>query len=333
MSTLTTPSSCPYTPIMFRIIHRLARSVIVLLILITIILAASSVWFLVGVYSNSRNLDPQVAFWMEHSWVNGTQNDFSVLAECVKNYGITDLYFHVGPIQEGGELADDLNFFKAGFETLGTTNYAWIGQVRSKIDIDNEGVRTGIVNSSRWLIDQGFDGIHLDIEPVREDDTAFILLVAQMRQALPNAKISVAMDEWQPHIFSQLIAKFLDMPIESYWSTSQIKQVAELVDQIVVMTYDSNLKNSKDYIWWVEQQTIALSDRVPKDTELFIGIPSYEEGESIDPTVENIQTGLAGFERGYKNLRSDYGKITGIAIYSYWEMSDDEWAALKNLQD
>lgn len=331
MSTLTTPSPCPYTPIMFRIVHRLVRSVIVLLILITIFLAASSVWVLVGVYSNSRDFDPRVAFWMEHAWSTGTSQDFSVLAARVDEYNITDLYFHVGPLGETGELASDLDFFWPGFEALNATNYAWIGQVRSKINLEDDTVRTGVVNSSRWLIDQGFDGIHLNIEPVREDDEAFMQLLRELRAELPDTKISVAMDEWQPHYFSQLLAKFLGLTIESYWHTHQIKEVAEIADQIAVMTYDSGLSSASDYSWWVEQQTIALSDRLTPDTELFIGIPSYEEGSAIDPKAENVQTGIDGFWKGFHNLRSDHEKISGLAVYAYWEMSAEEWAQLKNL--
>lgn len=307
-------------------------------------------WYVFGVHIQSRQAPARLAFWMEHSWSTGLDSsqsgNYNLLVEQVDIYGITDLYFHVGPIEEGGTLADDLAIFTPGLEALGTTNYAWIGQVRSQIDLSTQTVRQQIIESSEWLIDQGFDGIHIDIEPVRPGDADFMLLLEEMDAAgLP--KISIAIDEWQPHFLSQLLAWHIDQSIESYWTKDQIKEAAIYADQIVVMTYDTNFNEPRLYTWWVEQQTIALSrflsaadaavasaaadaaGNAAEPTELFIGLPSYDEGASINPAAENLQSGLAGFRLGVQNLRSKSGAITGVAIYPYWEMDDSEWATLQ----
>lgn len=286
-------------------------------------------YFFFGFHSNTELSKPRLAFWMEHAWASDTR-DFALLADRVKDLNITDLYFHVGPLSEDGSLADDLHFISS-FQNLDTTNYAWIGQLRSEIDLDSQNVRSRIVESSRWIVSQGFDGIHLNIEPVRHGDTAFFELLKELDAALPEAKISIATDEWQPHFISRIIANIFNTNIQSYWQADQIKTAAEYVDQIVVMTYDTGFKDPDLYSWWVEQQTISLSSILPEGKELFIGIPSYDEGSNIDPNAENIETGLKGFEKGVQNYRSNPENITGLAIYPYWTMDDAEWESLKNL--
>ena len=302
-------------------------------------------WFVLGVHIDENYKDPQLAFWMEHGWSTGTQNDFSYLAQQAQDYNITDLYFHVGPITDEGGLADDLNIFTEGLRALPTTNYAWIGQIRSQINLDDEAVRQNIIQSAEWTLSHGFDGIHLDIEPVRPDDTGFQLLIQELHTSLHGDTtenqdstdvaaplISVAMDEWQPHTLSQLVGLVLDTTIQSYWTSGQIRDVAEYADQLVVMTYDTNLHDPMLYEWFVSQQLIALSKIAPQGTEVFIGIPSYEEGASLDPLTENIETGLAGYYYGITNIRTETEKIAGVAIYPYWEMDDPEWELLETIQ-
>ena len=310
---------------MFRLLQRFIRVLIVVILGGFTLLFLAIAWFIFGVHSTNKLVDSNLAFWMEHDWSTGTQNNFFDLSQKIEDYGITDLYFHVGPIAEDGSLATDLNVFTAGLETLSTTNYAWLGQLRSKIDLDDPEIRSAIVSSAEWILTKGFDGIHLDIEPVRHDDDAFPALVQELRRAIPDTKISVAMDEWQPHLLSLLLGT------QSYWTSKQVKTISEFADQMVVMTYDTGFHDPRLYTWWVEQETIALSRLVPEGTEVFIGIPSYEEGESIDPNTENIETGITGFYRGVQNLRSKIENLTGIAIYAYWEMDSDEWTLLNAL--
>ncbi len=286
-------------------------------------------YFYFGFHSDAKIENPRLAFWMEHAWSSDAR-DFELLHQRVEDLNITDLYFHVGPLSEDGSLADDLNYISS-FQNLDTTNYAWIGQLRSEIDLDSPDVRARIVESSKWIVERGFDGIHLNIEPVRHDDTGYFELLKELRAALPEAKLSIATDEWQPHFISLFLANILNTTIQSYWQADQITNAAEYVDQIVVMTYDTGFKDPDLFSWWVEQQTISLSSILPKDIELFVGIPSYDKGSNIHPEAENIETGLKGFEKGVQNYRSDPDKITGIAIYSYWTMDDAEWDSLKNL--
>ncbi len=314
---------------MFTWIQQLIRGILKTIIALTLLASFIAIWFGIGIRQEARWTVTSSAFWMEHAWASGEQQDYEVLRERIKSHRIQDLYFHVGPIQEDGSLADDLQL---PLPDLPTTDYAWIGQLRSRVDLNDAAVREQVVNSARWLINNGFEGIHVNIEPVPRDDTAFILLMEELRQELPeDAKLSVAMDEWQPHGPSRLLSWLLGVPIESYWSTAQVKDISEHVDQMVVMTYDTSFQNPKLYIWWVEQQLITLSRRISDQAELRVGIPSYEEGPAIDPNVENLMTGFEGYRRGITNVRSRKDRLSGISVYSYWEMEPAEWTILEQL--
>ena len=133
---------------MFKEIYRL----ILWLTLAIVLGAAVLFWYLFGVHIQSREVPDRLAFWMEHSWSTGLSSgqngDYATLAQQASTYGITDLFFHVGPIEEDGSLADDLAIFTPGLEAIGTTNYAWVGQVRSQIDLSSQTVRQKIIESS-----------------------------------------------------------------------------------------------------------------------------------------------------------------------------------------
>lgn len=303
-----------YTAHMFRKLQKIIRLLIVLSTSGFTLLFLGSAWFFYGVHLGNPPAQTNLAFWLEHDWSTGTQNNFFELNERVKNLSIKDLYFHVGPLTETGGLAEDLDIFTPGLDALPSNNYAWIGQIRNKIDLENPSVRAGILESANWVLGRGFDGIHVDIEPVYDDDQAFYTLIEELRTAYPNIKISVALDHWVPGV-----------------RTRQVKAIAPYVDQIVVMTYDTKFHDPALYAWWVEQQTIMMSRRMPKNVELMVGIPNYETGSAIDPLAENLQTGITGYQRALTNLRSKKNRIGGLAIYAYWEMDQSEWDLLQNL--
>ncbi|MFA5793234.1 MAG: glycoside hydrolase family 18 protein [Candidatus Gracilibacteria bacterium] len=312
---------------MFKIIQRLARTVISITAISFTVLFCLTAWFLYGFHLESRAVEPRIAFWLGHSFAT-TNADFESLNKNISPLPVTDLYFHVGPLTEAGGLADDISIDTLAMEALTTQNFAWIGALRSQIDLANPLVRSQIIASAKWTLTQGFDGIHLDIEPIHADDEDFFTLLKELNEQIPGVKISVAMDEWQPSFLTKKIAQIYNTKIESYWTSDQVKRTADFVDQIVVMTYDTGFHDPKLYEWWVETQTIALSKIIPDGVEFFVGIPAYKTGANFDKDTENLSTGIAGFTRAVQNIRSNIKNIDGIAIYPYWEMTDLDFETL-----
>lgn len=312
---------------MFKATQKTLRSLILFFVLLFTAFCMMVIWFWFGLHLENEQANG-LAFWLPHDFSTGAKLP-SELLQKFEGLPVTDLYFHVGPIAEDGSLAKDLRIDANAFKSLPSTDYAWIGQIRAKIDLDNPTVRAAIVDSAKWLIAQGFEGIHVDIEPIREDDTAFLSLLQELKTALPTVPLSVAMDEWQPDQITQWVAGMFDVAIESYWSTEQVRSVLPYIDQLVVMTYDTGFKDPDFYSWWVEQQTVALSNRLAPDVQLLIGIPCYSEGAHFDPKAENLSSALLGYERGIQNLRTNAEAVTGLAVYPFWEMDEGEWTTLK----
>ncbi|MBU1019563.1 MAG: glycosyl hydrolase family 18 protein [Patescibacteria group bacterium] len=302
-------------------------------------------YFFVGPHSQLEGSDFNLeknGLWIKHAWVGNDQDRAVIedLALKLAKYDIKYVYVHTGPFDADGTVPDEryqyaeefLNILKA--KNPDVVPLAWLGQLRSELEIDSPEIRANITDLCQKLIQEtGFEGIHYDIEPITHDDTAFLDLLAETRDTLPETMISIAADEWQPKLISDVVGVIMDQEVKSYWQTDYFREAAQYADQIVVMTYDTSLAQPDHYEWLVEQEVIYLSE-ILKDTdaELLIGIPTYEDDkESFNPEVENMETGLNGLIKGLNNKRTELETFTGVAIYANWETDSEEWATYQEL--
>src|SRR3989339_141404 len=321
--------------------------VIIKSIIVVAITALLAGWyFIIGPHSDLEGKDFNLesnGLWLQHAWVGNEQETAVIedLALKLAKYDIKYVYVHTGPFDSDGTIPEERYKFASEFlKILKAKNpdivaLAWVGQVRSELDIDDSIIRKNITTTCGELISEtGFDGIHYDIEPIAHEDTAFLTLLEETRTELgDSAFISVATDEWQPSLLSDLAGEILDQDIKSYWETDYFKSTAETADQIVIMTYDTSLGETEHYEWLVGQQLIYLTQiLVDSDAQLLIGIPTYEDDkESFDPEVENMETGLKGVVQGLNNKRTNVSVFTGVAIYADWETDESEWGIYENL--
>ena len=321
--------------------------VIIKSIIVVAITALLAGWyFIIGPHSDLEGKDFNLesnGLWLQHAWVGNEQETAVIedLALKLAKYDIKYVYVHTGPFDSDGTIPEERYKFASEFlKILKAKNpdivaLAWVGQVRSELDIDDSIIRKNITTTCGELISEtGFDGIHYDIEPIAHEDTAFLTLLEETRTELgDSAFISVATDEWQPSLLSDLAGEILYQDIKSYWETDYFKSTAETADQIVIMTYDTSLGETEHYEWLVEQQIIYLTQiLVDSDAQLLIGIPTYEDDkESFDPEVENMETGLKGVVQGLNNKRTNVSVFTGVAIYADWETDESEWGIYENL--
>src|SRR5262249_51105629 len=108
-------------------------------------------------------------------------------AENLKTRQITDAYFHVGPLNDQGEIESEKYPFAAELVKALHHTYpelhiqAWIGQVEKKgggiLDLENTETRQHILDTDQNFLKLGFDGIHYDIEPIGSDDQHFLQLL------------------------------------------------------------------------------------------------------------------------------------------------------------
>ena len=300
-----------------------------------------AIWyFIVGAHNDLKGGDfntAENAIWIKHAWVGNEQSQEVIedLALKLAKYDIKYVYVHTGPFEADGTVPDDRYAYAQEFlDILKNKNpdivpLAWLGQLRSELEIENEEVRANITALCEKLLSEtGFEGIHYDIEPITDDDEAFLTLLSET-----EGFISVATDEWQPKLISDVVGVIIDQEITSYWQTDYFQRTAELADQIVVMTYDTSLGDPEHYEWLIEQQVIYLTQYLSDyDAELLIGIPTYEDDkESFDPEVENMETGIKGTIQGLNNKRTVVETFTGLSIYANWETDSSEWATYQEL--
>lgn len=302
-------------------------------------------YYIIGISTNHKGSffnKGHNAVWIGHEWVGQYKSNEEVagLVENLRKHKIDTVFVHTGPIREDGTIDPvtftyAVNFLEKARATDGGIHYqAWLGQIRNKINLDEGGIRAEIAKQSVVLTKVvGFDGIHFDIEPVWDEDEAFISLLKETREVLPEAKkISVALAEFIPSSFVWLVKNFREL--ENYNTQINYRNVAKYADQVVAMAYDTSIKKPWFYRWLVQEQTIWLTDLLD-GREVFIGIPAYDKvTENFDPqveNVENVENGLRGIVAGLNNIRSEKDNFAGVAIYPYWEIEEEEWRTFENL--
>ncbi len=313
--------------------------------LVIVLAAAFTFWyFFIGVSSNqpgsfyNRNNN---AVWLDHTWVGEKKSDKEIfdLVETFKKHGIGTVFVHAGPLKNDGTIDPETYRYAISFLEkarkfgMGIKYEAWLGQIRGKIDLENVEIRHNVTKQALILSEfMDFDGIHFDIEPVWDEDRDFIKLLKETRETINSKKkISVALAEFIPKSLIS-VSKWAH-EFENFNSEVNYKNVAQYADEIVVMTYATGFKQEWLYSWLVKEQTIWVTTLLDKRS-VFVGIPSYEKSEhdpEFDEKIENIESGLKGIIDGLNNFRSNEENFEGVAIYPYWEISDEEWTTYDKL--
>lgn len=221
--------------------------------------------------------------------------------------------------------------FVSGFRRFNTDTLllAWMGVPLQKqgrlgvdgwVDLADESVRLEIASFATSLVEEaGFDGVHLDVETVPDGDPSYLLLLDEVRAALPADRLlSVASGYWVPAAVNSL-------PIVGgyKWSEHYYRAVAARVDQIAAMTYDSLMPYPALYRVWMREQVSGISSSLEDtDVELLVGVSaSREKTDTHHPGAEGVANGLAGLCAALK-AGSHAG---GVAVYAAWEATAEDW--------
>jgi hypothetical protein len=289
-----------------------------------------------GRHDRGRN-----ALWLQHGWLGADDwfvrhdrlerrggfrsvEHIAQLAALLRRNGIADVFPHVAPAGQSGRLPpvdhEQVERFLDGL--AGSRVLPWTGGVVGKTcRPDDPQWRATFVGSVVALLDlhPRLAGIHVNIEPCRSGDRAFLALLDELRQALPAGKLlSVAAypppTRWHP------------FP-EVHWDEDYFREVARRVDQLAVMLYDTALPLEKPYRQLVRswaREVLGWSE----GADVLLGVPAYDDagvGYHL-PRVENLHNALAGIHAGLPDDGPLPRHYQGVAIYCEWEMDDAEWS-------
>jgi len=286
------------------------------------------------------------AVWLGVEWVKEPyrKSEIAALAHNLRQRQIRFVYVFVSYLKPNGEFnktysqaSEFVQGFKAAQPNLNVQ--AWIGLPLKQPGIPRDGwVDLGDVMTRQKIAAfcadiirlAGFDGVHLDPEPVPNGDANILALLDEIRHAIgPNSTLSIATPRIQP-IFPDIPLPFVEWVT---WSPSYYRKVAERVEQIAVMVYDSGLPLSALYRQWGHFQVIGTSRAVDGiDVDLLFGIPTSEEKTWTHlPSAENMTSGLQGVIDGLNDAEARPSIVAGVAIYPYWETDATEWATYESL--
>ncbi|MFJ5729455.1 glycoside hydrolase family 18 protein [Streptomyces paradoxus] len=283
------------------------------------------------------------ALWLGHAWVDGRKKDADVtaLARRLKDTGIRDLYVHSGPLEHDGTLPKSVYpkarwFIDAVHEKLpGVRVQAFLGDVLASENsegmlLNDPDTRAAVVRSARQVLDTGYEGIHLDLEPMPSGDRDFLALLDALRRETRSrdAQLSVAAHQIDPlPALHTVFGLFTEHP--KWWSQEFFGQVARRVDQIAVMSYDTAQPLESTYGGYVAQQTSLALEVTPPSTDLLMGLPFYYESnfdhwghaETVPAAVRGVRLGLSRTDADRANF--------GVALYIDFAATEADWRAYK----
>ncbi len=280
--------------------------------------------------------------WMQHGWLGhddwferyqrDTQRfrNKAALEKLAVNFSsqrFTYLFPHLCPCQRSGQIDsvdhDQVERFLDHFPDQQVI--PWIGGVLNEhCFLDNERWRKEFIHSTVALLDRHprLAGVQINIEPLPSGNTDFLQLLTELRAAMQKDKILSVAAYPPPTILH---------PFPSvHWEESYFRSVAERVDLLVPMMYDTSIRLPKFYQHLMKNwthQVLTWSG----ETQVLLGVPAYDDGgaDYHDPRVENLEHSLHGIHAALASYPSLPQNYQGIAIYSEWEMESHEWATLK----
>jgi hypothetical protein len=283
------------------------------------------------------------AIWLGHAWVDGrkTPADITALARQLAGTGIRDLYVHTGPLEHDGSLPLATVSPKARWfvDTVhqampNVRVQAWLGDVLQPqknpgMDLDDAAVRDRVTASSEQVLDQGFDGIHFDLEPLQSGSKSFLALLDQVHAMTKSRGVPLSIAAAQLNPRPGMNGVLVALTGQSkWWSKQYFGQVAGRVEQIAVMSYDTAMPLESLYGGFVAQQTEMALAATPGGVDLLMGLPAYYENDaSHRGSAETVAAAVRGARLG---LGTSTRQNFGLALYVDYTATPEHWAAYRD---
>ncbi|HXB57781.1 MAG TPA: glycosyl hydrolase family 18 protein [Vicinamibacteria bacterium] len=289
-------------------------------------------------FNHDRN-----AVWLEHRWLEKVQgaDEMEGLFRGLAERGVIYVYPHLIPFNPAGRLPihsrEQMRAFLATARRVAPDMKVlpWVGGLRvgyrrtrpGTLDLADLGQRQRMVAECRGLVDEGFDGIHLNVEPVDDGNVEFLALLLALRTAVgPGHVLSLSATRPAP----------LSIPLAPhfFWSPEYYARVAGLADQLVIMAYDTALPTSALYQRYVSYAASSVTTALGASrsrARVLMGIPTYREtGFMHRAGVETPENALLGVVAGLRGVGGG-GTFEGVALYAEWTTDEKDWAVYERV--
>ncbi len=276
------------------------------------------------------------AAWISVDWVAQPVDAqaTAALAESAQTNQMQHLSVYTTYLNANGKFNATFEHASAFVQTFRHTNQqtrllAWVGLplkntrtlgIQGWVDLADAATRADIVQFIASLVnDAGFEGVHLNAETVHNMNLDYLLLLEELRLALGTHKtISIAGSHWVPDWANQL-------PVirNLRWTGAYYQLVAQRVDQIAVMSYDSHLPTPALYRLWVREQVRGIQNSLRQmDAALLFGFSASKESTAAHhPQAESFSNAAAGLCAATTASQP----VPGAAIYAFWDFTAADW--------
>jgi hypothetical protein len=281
--------------------------------------------------------------WLEHRWLERPQSpaEMETLVAGLRRRGVAYVFPHLIPFDAAGNLPrhdrEQMRAFLAVARRVapGLKVLPWVGGLRvgyrrqraGLIELGDLNQRQRMVAEVRGLVDEGFDGIHLDVEPVEDGNVELLALLRALRTAVGERNLlSLAATRPAP--------VGLPRAPNFAWSPAYYARVAPLVDQIVIMAYDTALPTPalyRRYLKWAASSVAGALYGSGSEARVLMGVPTYRTwGFMHRAGVETPENALLGIVAGLRGLGAG-GTFEGVALYAEWTTDERDWAVYERL--
>jgi hypothetical protein len=289
-------------------------------------------------FNHDRN-----AVWLEHRWLERTHpvSEMEQLFTRLDGRGIVYVFPHIIPFGPAGRLPphnrEQMRAFLAAARRVrpemkvlpwvGGLRLGWKRQRAGTVNLLDLGQRQQMVAECRGLVDEGFDGVHVDVEPVDDGNVEFLALLRALRIAVgPDRLLSVSATRPGP------IA--LPMAPNFVWSPDYYARVASTVDQVVIMAYDTAIPTAplyRRYLSWATSSVAGALSAGGSEARVLMGVPTYDDpGFMHRLDVETPENALVGIVDGLRGLGAG-GTFEGVALYADWTTSAADWSVYERV--
>jgi hypothetical protein len=283
------------------------------------------------------------AVWLEHRWLERPHpvEEMDALFAALRSRGVLYAFPHLIPFDDAGRLPQHSreqmrSFLESARRTApGMRILPWVGGLRTgyrrtrpgSIDLADLAQRGRLVAECRGLMDEGFDGVHLNVEPVGDGDVEFLALLRALRTAVGDKGL-LSVSAIRPGPWA------IPGAPNFFWTLDYYRRVAAIVDQVAIMSYDTGLPTAGLYRRYVSYAASSVTRALAQSgtrARVLLGVPTYDEtGLMHRGGVETPDNALLGVIAGLRGVGGG-GTFEGVALYAEWTTDEREWRTYERL--
>lgn len=181
---------------------------------------------------------------------------------------------------------------------------------RKCVNLDRPSEVNRLVGQAKKIWAAGFEGVHLDLEPVQSGDQRLITVLKALQKEKPEFK-TLSIAGMSLALEGEILKAVHPKPKQGArvfaWTSPYYKLLLPEVDQVMVMNYDTALEDAKEYELFAAWQTQRLTEVLrsvnqTRNVELRVGVPVYQQGRPgvFNPKAENFKSATAGIKATWK---------------------------------